>query len=439
MNEKPVGQRELAAYFIPLALQIFSQGITHNLVAMVASSGPDGALGFAGLAQANRINFFLGSFSAGLLTAGMVYGRTRKGHGKFSRVTLIIIAGLTTVHCLLNLPPVSRFLFYKVMGLPPVIARNAQSAFLLAIPVQFLFALRLPAFASLFLHHATLKAYGATIVRILATLGMSAVFVRIGLVGVEWAMLCMIAPVVLEVIGLTALAAPYVRGLPDDGTPVPGALTMIAFAGTFSIGKVLVAFSDWIMAGLVARAPDPERVLPVYSVVTVVVGPIAVSATRMQAMVVAFADRERGPQRRFVVTAGLILGLLPFVMQIPLLAQWYFLGIQHIPPGDLGLIRWTGLALLPFPLLVGLRSFAEGRAAVQKKPMAVLAGETTYLASMISVGTMLLFAGAPGYVIGPAGIFVGNIAAWLMTLAYLSTSWVTVIRKAVPFLPVREG
>lgn len=439
-QKSPVTQRELAAYFVPLALQIFTQGATHNLVAMVASRGADGALGFAGLAQANRINFLLGAFTAGLLTAGMVYGKSRAGRVRFGRAAVVAIGGVTAIHCVLNIPPVSRFIFYTLMGLPPAIARNARWAFLLGIPVQVLFAARLPSFATLFLHRATAKAYLATVVRIAFTLGLSIVFVKAGRVGVRWAMVCMVIPVAFEVVGLHVLARPYVRKLPASEEGLPGVLPMLGFAATFSVGKVLIALSNWLMAGIIARAPEPERVLPVYSVLMVLVGPIAYSATRMQALVVAFSDRDRRPQRRFALWAGTILGVVPLVVHLPLLSQWYFLGIQRLPAADMLLVAYVGLTLIPFPFLVALRSYAEGLAAVRKRPLAVLAGEITYLAAVVTTGVALLFAETPGHLIGPLGLLAGNVAAWLVTLQFLFPGvamWK--LRRAVPFLPVREG
>lgn len=441
MQPKPtVTQRELAVYFIPLALQIFTQGATHNLVAMVASRGPDGALGFAGLAQANRINFLLGAFTAGLLTAGMVYGKSRRGHRRFGHTAIIAISGVTVLHCLLNIPPVSRFLFYTIMGLPPAIARNARWAFVLGIPVQVLFSARHPAFATLFLHRATGKAYMATVARIALTLGLAMVFVKAGLVGVKWAMICMVIPVAMELAGLHLLARPYVRALPSMREEIPALGAMLVFAATFSVGKVLIGLSDWLMSGIVARAPDPERILPVYSVLMVLVGPIAFSASRMQALVVTFADRERGPQRRFAVWTGVLLGVVPLLMHLPLLSTWYFLDIQRLPASDMLVVGYMGVMLIPFPLLVALRSYAEGLAAVRKRPLAVLAGEITYLGAMVSSGVGLLFAGVPGYFLAPLGLLVGNIAAWVVTLLYLHPAAVMGgVRRVVPFLPVREG
>ena len=77
-------------FFAPLALQAASQGLTYPLVAMVASRGPGGPLNLAGLAQSNTLMYMLGTFGFGLVTAGMVFGRTQRGYHQFRAVTLSI-------------------------------------------------------------------------------------------------------------------------------------------------------------------------------------------------------------------------------------------------------------------------------------------------------------------------------------------------------------
>src|ERR1700690_4265665 len=82
--------RRLTAFFIPLALQSASQSLTYPLVAMVASHGPGGTLNLAGVAQSNIVMFLVGAVGAGLVTAGMVYGKSRLGFSRFFAVNNLI-------------------------------------------------------------------------------------------------------------------------------------------------------------------------------------------------------------------------------------------------------------------------------------------------------------------------------------------------------------
>jgi len=87
----------------------------------VASRGPGGALNMAGLAQATTILMVLFTLGAGLITTGMVFGKTRQGFQRCVRINFGILMGVVVLHVLLALPPVSRILFGRILGLPPEI------------------------------------------------------------------------------------------------------------------------------------------------------------------------------------------------------------------------------------------------------------------------------------------------------------------------------
>lgn len=435
---KPVTYRELTSYFGPLALQVFSQGITHNLVAVVASRGPDGALGFAGVSQAFRIVFILGSFVSGFLTAGMVYCTSQKNRAQYIRVTMMVIGAVAFVQVILSLPAVSHLLFDRLMGLPPVISGHAKTALPACLPLQVLFALRIPAFAILFLYKDTMRAYLATLARICMTLLFAWWAVRAGFVGPVWAVACMTVPVVVELVGLHWFARRHARNLVEQSGPIPRMTAIAGFAFSFSIGKVLVSSSDGMLAGIIARAPNPERVLTAYSVSMVLVGPIAYSATRMQAMVVAFKDAQKRKLHLFMVAAGLILGCIPMAAHIPGIAEFWWVGMQRLPARDLAIVAFTMMGLIPFPLLVGLRSYSEGRAAVCKRPVAVLGGETVYLTMIMGAGLVSLSLGVPGFLIGPLSLACANITAWAATLMILYQEAAVARIRRIPFLSIRE-
>jgi hypothetical protein len=60
--------------------------LTYPLVAMVASHGPGGTLNLAGVAQSNIVMFLVGAMGAGLVTTGMVFGKSRLGFSRFFAV-----------------------------------------------------------------------------------------------------------------------------------------------------------------------------------------------------------------------------------------------------------------------------------------------------------------------------------------------------------------
>jgi len=250
-------------FFAPLALQAASQGLTYPLVAMVASRGPGGPLNLAGLAQSNTLMYMLGTFGFGLVTAGMVFGRTRDGYLQFRAVTLRIGLLVTLAQGLLCIPQAAHLLFGRLIGLPPSIEYPAAMTLLATVPLQFLFFIRIPFQVAMYNARATGKASLATILRILLTAILSPLFCLAGAVGPLWAVVCLSFPVGLEVAASAWLARPYLARL-EASAAAPTKKEIFLFNLPLSIGGYLLSLSSILLGAFIARAASPERMLPAY-------------------------------------------------------------------------------------------------------------------------------------------------------------------------------
>ena len=212
----------LTRFFTPLAVQAASQALSYPLVAMVASRGPGGPLNLAGLAQANTVMFFLGMIAISSVTTGMVYAKTREGYQTFQKVTLLTGLGVIVLQGCLCIPVLSHLLFGRLIGLPPSIEQPAYTTFVISIPLQFLFFMRIPYFVVMYLGKATGMASLATIVRILLTTLLSLLFCTLGWVGPIWAVVCLTMPVIMEVLISRIFAAPFLKTLKSCPEKPPG-------------------------------------------------------------------------------------------------------------------------------------------------------------------------------------------------------------------------
>jgi len=256
--------RSLTGFFIPLAIQAASQALSYPLVAMVASRGPGGPLNLAGLAQSNTIMFFLGMFAISSVTTGMVYAKTREGYRKFRlmiRATGLAVIGIQAVLCI---PAVSHLLFGHLIGLPPSIEQPAQITLISCLPLQFLFFFRIPYFVVMYIGRATGKASMATIARIVLTAVLSPLFCILGLVGPIWAVVCLTIPVALEALVSGIFAVPFIRVLEPCREKPPSVKEIFSFNIPLSVGGYFLVASAIILAAFIARAPDPDRILPIY-------------------------------------------------------------------------------------------------------------------------------------------------------------------------------
>ena len=399
-------------FFAPLALQAASQGLTYPLVAMVASRGSGGPLNLAGLAQSNTLMYMLGTFGFGLVTAGMVFGRTRKGYQQFRAVTLSLGLLVTLIQGLLCIPQVAHLLFGRLIGLPPSIEHPAAMTLLATVPLQFLFFVRIPFQVAMYNARATGKASLATLLRILLTAVLSPLFCLADAVGPLWAVVCLSFPVGLEVAASAWLARPYIARLEASAT-APTKKEIFFFNLPLSIGGYLLSMSSILLGAFIARAANPESMLPAYYLALGLATPVAYGATRVLEVVLAFPPAFEMDRRtlNFALTAGVVLGLLPLMFLLPGLSELYYIRLQNLDPVSLPLVRVAALALSLYPVCVAVRAQGEGLASLAGKPMTVIAGQVMFMTTILLTGSVLLTLEIDGNLIGGIGLCFGNLAS----------------------------
>jgi len=405
--------RRLTRFFLPLAVQAASQSLCYPLVAMVATRGPGGPLDLAGLAQSNTVLFFLGMFAISLVPTGMVFARTREGYRQFYRLSLGAGVCATVLQALLCLPGVSHLLFGQLIGLPPSIESPAQISLLASIPLQLLFFSRIPYFVVMYIGQATGIASLATIGRVTLTAVLSPLFCMVDLVGPVWAVVALTLPVGLESIVSWAFARPFLKNQPTAQGEPPRLRDILGFTLPLTGGGYFLSLATVLLTAIMARAPDPERMIPVYYLALGLASPVAFGATRIQTIVLAFppADRFQRQTLRFAVAAGCFLGLLPLFFILPGLDQLYYVSLQNLNPADLHWVRQTAVALTLLPLAVALRAQSEGLATWLKKPSIVLLGHGVFLITAAAAGAAALGLGVTGCLIGAASLPLGSLAS----------------------------
>jgi hypothetical protein len=409
----PPDMRRLTRFFIPLAVQAASQSLCYPLVAMVATRGPGGPLDLAGLAQSNAVLFFLGMFAISLVPAGMVFARTREGYRQFYRLSIAAGICATVAQALLCIPSVSHLLFGQLIGLPPSIEAPAHISLLASIPLQLLFFSRIPYFVVMYIGQATGIASLATIGRVTLTAALSPLFCLAGLVGPVWAVVALTLPVGLEAIVSWAFARPFLKNQPAELGALPRLRDLLKFTLPLTGGGYFLSLATVVLAGIMARAPDPERMIPVYYLALGLASPVAFGATRLQTIVLAFppADRLQRQTLRFAVAAGSLLGLLPLLFILPGLDQLYYVSLQNLDPADLPWVRQTAAILTLLPLAVALRAQSEGLATWLKRPSIVLLGHAVFLITAAATGAVAFGVGMTGCLIGAVSLPLGSLAS----------------------------
>jgi hypothetical protein len=413
MTDAPApSYRPLTAFFIPLALQSASQSLTYPLVAMVASHGPGGTLNLAGVAQSNIVMFLVGAAGAGLVTAGMVYGKSRLGFSRFFAVNNLMAVIAALVQAAICIPAVGHGVFGALLGLPPSIEGPARQAFPLTILLNVLFFARNPYEVLLLNNGASGRVSAATFARIALTLALAPLFVRAGLVGPRWAVVCQSIPVGVEVAVAWYFSRPFASVFPQVDDNVLKRRAIIWFNLPLSLGGFLMTLSGMLLGAVIARSNQPERMLPAYYLAVGLANPMAYAATRLQNVVLRFPPRSRTDRltRRFALRAGAIVSFVPLVFLLPALSHWYYVSLQRLAPADLSLVTVSALLLVGYPFTSGLRAHWEGLAALARRTSTILAGNIAFVAALAITAPTCLALKVSGNMIGPIALVISNLA-----------------------------
>jgi len=405
--------RRLTAYFVPLALQAASQSLSYPLIAMVAAHGEGGALNLAGVAQSNIVMFLIATLGGGLVTAGMVFARSRQGYVRFVAINNTLALATAVIQTALCIPAVGHLVFATLLGLPLSIERPAEQAFPFTILLNLLFYARNPYQVLLYNNAAAGRASMATFLRIGVTLALSPLFCSRGLVGPRWSMVCQAIPVALETFVSWWYSRPFAAALTDGDVPAVSRRKILLFTLPLSLGGFLMTLSGMILGAVIARAGQPEHMLPVYYLAAGLANPAAYAASRVQNVVISFPPRSREDAQvfRFSLAAGGIMSFVPLIFLLPGLSHWYYLHVQRLPPVDLPLVYTTALLFIGFPITVALRCHREGLAALEHRTPTILAGDIAYIAALAVAASACLTLKVPGNVIGPLVVASSNLAS----------------------------
>ncbi len=414
-------------FFVPLLLQAFSQCLTYPLVAAIVSHGELGVKGYAAFAQGQTVMFLIGALASGLILTGMVHARTRAGYLCFRRLNFAMMGALLGVQLLVTLPPFYEIVFGGFLHLPPDLSEVARETLGWGVFMQTAFFLRNVGVVVLYNARASFEANLATTVRLALTVAFSPLFVRLGWTGPMWGIVAMTGPCYVEFALTHLYARKYVRALPGGGgrgaTALPTndveethrVVDQFRFTVPISLGGVLLAVAPLLVAVFVGRTENAVAMLAIHYVTIGVANPVAFGALRMQAVAIQFPPEWPGDRRMlaYAACAGLALGVLPLLFTLPGMSDWYFCEAQNLPADDLWRARTLMGVYALAPLLQALRGRLEGLAAWMKRPKTVMGGQIAHVATFLSVLSLCLFGGMPGWQMGATAILSAAAATIL--------------------------
>lgn len=415
--------RRITLFFLPLVVLAVSQSLTYPLVGSIVSHGPLGEQEFTSYAIGQQVLFLIGSLGFGLITTGMMFGKSMAGLRNYLKMNQGIALASALLQLIVCLPGPDRLVFGRILGLEGEMLRLARNSLLWCIPLQYIFFVRNPYLAILYNAKRSGLTNYATLLRIALAFLFAWSFPKIGWVGWGWGVLANTIPAYLET-GLTwYLARPFIRVLPEtlaDDPPAP-CRRQLAYTIPLTAGGMLLSASTFLITMFLARTSDPLAFRPVHLFVIGIVNPVSFSAFRTQTVTVAFRPSSPAERRRiieFALCVGAVFAFIPLLFSsLRDAAHWYFCGVQNLPEGNLWMARRAMTFAAVFPVIFALRGFAEGYAAIRYRTNVVMHGQTAYFLALL--GTLLLCQYAvpvPGYLWGMLAIAMGACAT-IITIA----------------------
>ena len=408
-----------ARFYVPLLLQAFSQSLTYPLVGAIISHGPDGVNALTAFSLGQVIQFMIGALAGGLIMTGMVFAKTRSGLASFRRLNGLMMVVLLAVQALVCMHPFDTFIFGHLLNLDPHLSEIARRTLFFSIVMQAAFFMRNVPQVILFNAYASFEANLCTVARILLTGAFVVAFPMFGMVGPDWGLVALTAPIILEWLLSEVFARKYERRLEDGG--VVSVMEQFRFTVPLSFGAGLLAVSPFMTAAFVGRAANPADMLAIHYVTLGIANPVAYAALRMQAVAIQFPPEWTGDRRllRFAVVAGLLLGVIPFLFSLPSIGNWYYGTCQNIPPHILDTTRFVSFLYSFICMIHTVRGRVEGLAALNKCPSAVMAGQFAYFFALVAVLAVTLPMGIPGWAMSVSAIYTAPVMATAATYAWL--------------------
>lgn len=408
--------RELIAFYIPLAIQGASMSLTYPLVGSVVSHGRLGPDEYAVFAQSQAVMFLVGSIGNGLITTGMVFGRSRTGFLNNNKLAFLLGGAAALMQLACSLPPLDNLVFGRLYHLGGELFDIARETLLWSIPLNFAFFIRTPMLATLFSEKRSDKATLATAARILLVWLGSIVFVKAGLVGWHYGLLLTTASVFAEAALFFVFARPYSRKLEDAPDAEKASIgQQCRFTIPLSLGGTMINVSAVMIGVFLSMTDNPELSRAIHYIAMGIMNPLGNAAMRMQAVTIAFPPAKYGfwTIQGFALAAGVALSGFSILLQHPSLANWYFCGVQNLAPEHVGLAKIVVLVIATVPIVQAVRGHAEGLAAILRRPKAILAGQISYLAMLVAVFFLLIQTHlTPGYMAGAISIALAQFASF---------------------------
>jgi hypothetical protein len=423
--ERPLGTREILAFWAPLAATWLMMAIEGPYVAAIIARLRDAEINLAAYGVAFSLAFVAEAPIIMMMTASNALVRGRTSFLALRRFLYFLNGAITLVLLIALIPPIFRFVTERVIGLPPGIARltHLSTAFLLLWPAAIGYR---RFYQGILVRHRLPRrvAYGTVIRLITMSVVAPVLAYATPLPGACVGAIALASGVLAEAAASRWMAAGIVRQLvsaaPAADEPPLAMRDIARFYVPLAMTSLLAIVVNPLVTFFMGRSRFPIESLAVLPVVTGFAFIFRSGALAYQEVGVALIGGDRGTERPIArVAAGLAVvsavGLVA-VLFTPLALVW-FGGVAGLSPALARFAIWPARILAIVPALDYLLSFQRAQLVLARRTRVITAA-TAVEGLAISL-TLLAGIGAFGMVGAMAAataMLVGRLAGNLFLL-----------------------
>jgi progressive ankylosis protein len=416
---RPLGAREVLAFWAPLAATWLMMAIEGPYVAAIIARLRDAEINLAAYGVAFSFAFMAEAPIIMMMTAANALVRDRATFFALRRFLFVLNAALTLAMALAVLPWVFRFLTDRVIGLPPDIARLTQSsaAFLVLWPAAI--GYRRFYQGILVRHHLPRRVAYGTVIR-LSTMSLvaPALAAFTSLPGACVGTIALASGVLAEAAASRGMAAGVVRRIVDAPQP-PGepALSMgdiARFYVPLAMTSLLAIVVNPLVTFFMGRSRAPVESLAILPVVTSFVFIFRSGALAYQEVAVALIGTDGANGRPIARVAAALAGISALALLAVLfspLASFWLEGVSGLSAPLARFALWPARVLALLPALDYLLSYQRAQLVLARRTRRITAAtavEATAIFASLVLGVRAF--GLIGALAATGATLVGRLA-----------------------------
>lgn len=395
--ELPLRQRAILRFWAPLAATWLMMAVEGPVLAALIARLAEPKLNLAAYGVAFAFAIIVEAPVIMMMSAATALAGAPTAYRRLRRFNQALIALITVTMLIILIPPVFRFIFADLIGLPPAVQRLTHRSLFILLPWPGAIGYRRFYQGILIRHGYTRRVAYGTITRVAAMLATGlALYLHGGIEGAWLGAAALSAGVCVEAVATRLLARGPLAALrrlpPEPAGEAPGYRKIVDFYTPLALTAWLTMAVQPAVTFFMGQARESLESLAVLPVINSLGFIFRAPGLALQEVAIALLGRgeaQREPVRRFATRLALLLsGGLALLAFTPLSGIW-FAQVSGLSPALADFARVPLMLQVAIPWLVVLNAYQRASLVVARvtRPITwATAGEVVAVVLLLALG-----------------------------------------------------